>query len=303
MNDEQPPVSADYPFAPHYLNVLGSRMHYIDEGTGNPILLLHGNPTWSYLWRNIIPHLSRIGRVIAPDLIGMGRSGKPDIEYRFFDHVRYLESFIEALNLSNLSLVLHDWGSALGFHYAMRHQQNVNAIAFMEANVRPRYSWDEFDPPMRQTFSDLRTPGLGWDMAVNQNIFIEGMLPGATLRKLSEREMNFYREPFLDPPSRKPLWRWPNELPIAGEPADVFNAVKEYSRQLCHSTLPKLLLFVSPGGIIDAGQVAWCREHLPNLKSVYLGKGYHFIQEDYPQRIGEEIAAWLESLTTAFRAP
>jgi haloalkane dehalogenase len=268
-------------------------MHYIEEGVGDPILLLHGNPTWSYLWRNIIPHLSKVGRVIAPDLIGMGRSDKPDIDYRFFEHAQYLEGLIEGLNLRNVTLVLHDWGSVLGFHYAMRHEDNVKGIAFMEANVRPRYTWDEFEAPVRETFKRLRSPDAGWELAVNQNIFIEQMLPGAVVRKLSEREMSFYREPFLDPASRKPLWRWPNELPIAGEPADVFAAVEQYSARLCTSLLPKLLLYVSPGGIIDASLMEWCQKNMPNLKTVYLGEGYHFIQEDHPDRIGLEVAQWV----------
>ena len=248
-------ISAAYPFAPHYMDVLGSRMHYVDEGSGDPILLLHGNPTWSYLWRNIIPALTGHGRVIAPDLIGMGRSAKPDISYRFFEHVQYLETLIEKLDLKQVTLVIHDWGSVLGFYYAMRHVGNVKGIAFMEANVRPRYSWDEFDPPFRQTFRDFRSQDVGWDQIVNQNIFIEQMLPGGILRKLSEAEMAFYREPFLEPSNRKPLWRWPNELPIAGEPADVFAAVEAYSKWLQETLIPKLLLYVSPGGIIDAAQV------------------------------------------------
>ncbi len=286
-------ISAAFDYEPHYCDVLGSRMHYLDEGSGDPIVLLHGNPTWSYLWRNIIPYLREKGRVIAPDLIGMGRSDKPAIEYRFVDHVRYLETLIDTLGLQHITLVIHDWGSVLGFHYAMRHETNVNGIAFMEANILPRYSWDEFDEQTRETFRRLRTPDIGWDMAVNQNMFIEQLLPGATRRRLSETEMNYYREPFIDPAARKPLWRWPNELPIAGEPPDVFAAVEAYNRGLQQSNLPKLLLYVSPGAVITAPVVEWCRGHLPNLQTVYLGEGIHFIQEDYPEQIGQAVAAWL----------
>lgn len=229
-------VSAAFPYQPHYVEVIGSRMHYVDEGRGDPILLLHGNPTWSYLWRNIIPHLSTVGRVVAPDLIGMGRSDKPDIPYRFFDHVRYLERFIAALDLRHVTLVIHDWGSVLGFHYAMRHESNVKGIAFMEANVRPRYGWDEFDEASRRTFKELRDPDRGWHMAVEENVFIETLLPGATVRQLTEEEMNHYREPFRAVASRTPLWQWARELPIAGEPPDVFAAVEDYSE--CHEEGP-----------------------------------------------------------------
>ncbi len=289
-------ISAEFNYEPHYCEVLGSRMHYIDEGSGDPIVLLHGNPTWSYLWRNIIPYLREKGRVIAPDLIGMGRSDKPDIEYRFVDHVNYLETLISTLDLQHITLVIHDWGSVLGFHYAMRHETNIKGIAFMEANILPRYSWDEFDEQTRETFRRLRTPDIGWDLAVNQNLFIEQLLPGATKRQLSEAEMNYYREPFIDPASRKPLWRWPNELPIAGEPPDVFAAVEAYNRGLQQSNLPKLLLYVTPGAVITAPVVEWCRNHLTNLQTVYLGEGIHFIQEDYPEQIGKAVAEWLPML-------
>ena len=285
-------ISSDFPYRPHYVEVLGSRMHYIDEGQGDPILLLHGNPTWSYLWRNIIPHLSTKGRVIAPDLIGMGRSDKPDISYRFFDHVRYLEGFIAALNLQDITLVIHDWGGVLGFHYAMRHEHNVKGIAFMETNVRPRYSWDEFEEPSRHTFEQLRTPEVGWQLAVERNIFIEDLLPGAIIRQLTTEEMNYYREPFQTLASRTPLWQWPRELPIAGDPPDVFAAVERYSQRLQQSSLPKLLLYVSPGSIISSETVEWCQRHFKQLETVHLGPGIHFIQEDYPHQIGQAVADW-----------
>lgn len=270
-------------------------MHYVDEGEGETVLLLHGNPTWSYLWRNIIPHLSGLRRVIAPDLIGMGLSDKPDIEYRFFDHVRYLDDFILALNLRNITLVVHDWGSVLGFHYARRFANNVKGIVFMEANVRPRYSWDEFESAS-ETFKKLRSPEIGRRMAIEENIFIEELLPGAVLRQLGETEMNYYRQPFVQARTRKPLWQWANELPIAGEPPDVFAAVEEYSAWLQQSLIPKLLLFVTPGAIITDSVRRWCQEHLPRLETVHLGAGIHFIQEDYPNEIGQAIAAWMQRI-------
>ncbi len=302
----EPDISPAFPFESKYVEVLGSRadarpsgrMHYVEEGSGEPILFLHGNPTSSYLWRNVIPHVSALGRCIAPDLIGMGKSDKPEIEYRFFDHSRYVEGFIEALGLRNITLVVHDWGSALGFHYARRHEGNVRGIAFMEAIVRP-LTWDEWPEQARQMFQAFRTPGVGEKMILEQNMFVEAVLPGAIFRKLSDEEMSRYREPYPDPKSRRPTWRWPNEIPIEGEPADVVETVQSYSDWLKRTPLPKLLLYAQPGAIMrnpstgsGQGMVSWCQENLPNLKSVDIGPGVHFVQEDRPHEIGEAIAAW-----------
>ena len=289
-------ISAAFPFTSHYVNVEGVRLYYVEQGTGDPILFLHGNPTSSYLWRNIIPYLTPHGRCLALDLVGMGKSDKPDIEYRFFDHVKYVEGFIENLGLKNLTLVVHDWGSALGFHYAMRHESNVKGLAFMEAILMPVLSWELFPQDFKETFQAFRTPTVGWDMIVNKHMFVEQILPGAIVRQLSEEEMNHYREPYTDPASRKPLWRWPNEIPIAGEPADVVAAVETYNRQLQQSTLPKLLFSATPGALINAPAVAWCRQNLKNLKVVDIGPGIHFLQEDNPHLIGSELATWYKSL-------
>lgn len=289
-------ISADHPFKSNYIEVHGSKMHYIDEGQGDPILFLHGNPTSSYLWRNIIPHVSSLGRCIALDLIGMGKSDKPDIDYRFFDHVTYVEGFIEALGLKNITLVIHDWGSALGFHYAMHHEANVKGIAFMEAVLLPAPSWEGFPEDSRETFQAFRTPEVGWDLIVNQNIFVEKILPGGVVRPLSEAEMDHYRAPFVELASRKPIWRWPNEIPIAGEPADVTEAVLAYNQKLQQSNMPKLLFHATPGAIISPPMVDWCRQNLKNLQTVDLGHGNHFLQEDHPHRIGTELAAWVRTL-------
>ena len=298
----EPDISPDYPFKPHYIDVFGSKMHYIDEGSGETILFLHGNPTWSYLWRNVIPHLTRLGRCIAPDLIGFGLSDKPEIEYRWFDHVRYLEGFIEEMGLKRITLVLHDQGSGLGFHYAMRHENNVRGIAFFEAIVRP-YAWDEFSTPeFREIFRTFRTGGVGgagWKLIVEQNFFIEQLLPQAAGRTLTEREMNYYREPFKDPISRIPIWRFPRETPIGGEPQDVWNAVSQYSRKLQRSELPKLMLYATPGALLTKENVAWCKQNIRSLQSVFLGPGSHFLQESSPHRIGREVAAWYSSLPSA----
>ena len=285
-----------FPYRSHYIEVQGSTLHYIDEGSGDPILFLHGNPTSSYLWRNIIPYLTPLGRCIALDLIGMGKSGKPDIEYRFFDHVKYVEGFIEKLALRNITLVIHDWGSALGFHYAMRHESNVKGLAFMEAIVAPVPSWEAFPASARAMFQAFRTPEVGWDLIVNQNAFIEQVLPGAIVRKLTEEEMNHYREPFKDPPARKPLWRWPNEIPIEGRPADVTEAVATYNAKLQQSELQKLLFYATPGAIMRSPVVHWCQQNLKNLKTVDIGPGIHYLQEDNPHLIGLELANWRKNL-------
>ena len=289
-------ISPDFPYASHYVEVEDSTMHYIETGTGDPVLFLHGNPTSSYLWRNIIPYVSPLGRCIALDLIGMGKSDKPDIEYRFFDHVKYVEGFIRALDLQHITLVLHDWGSALGFHYASRHAANVKGLAFMEAILKPIASWEEMDEGGRQMFQALRTPELGWDLVVNQHIFVERAIPGSIMRPLTEVEMNHYREPFTDPASRKPIWRWPNEIPIAGEPADVVEAVESYSRWLQSTELPKLLLYATPGAVITAQEVQWCQQHLKHLTTAAIGEGIHYLQEDNPHGIGAALARWYQTL-------
>lgn len=289
-------ISADFPFKSNFIEVHGSIMHYVDEGSGDPILFLHGNPTSSYLWRNIIPYMTTLGRCIAPDLIGMGKSGKPDIEYRFSDHARYLEGFIEKTGLTNITLVVRDWGSALGFHYAMRHEDNIKGVAFMEAIILPTPSWDDFPADARDMFQTLRTPEVGWDLIMKKNVFVENVLPGAVLRELTQEEMNRYREPFKEPPSRKPTWRWPNELPIAGEPADVVELVETYNRWLQDTGLPKLLFYAEPGALTPAPVVEWCRSNLKNLKTVDIGAGIHFVQEDHPHLIGSELAEWYQNL-------
>jgi len=289
-------ISADFPYKSNYIEVHGSKIHYVDEGSGDPILFLHGNPTSSYLWRNVIPHVTSLARCIAPDLIGMGKSDKPDIEYRFFDHAEYLEGFIDEMGIRNITLVVHDWGSALGFHSAMRHENNVKGLAFMEAILLPVPSWEMFDPDLKAIFQGFRTPDVGWDMIVNKNMFVEQVLPEATVRKLREEEMRHYREPFREPSSRKPLWRWPNELPIEGEPANVVEAVENYNQWLQQTDLPKLLFYGHPGVIITAPVVEWCKRNLKQLKTVDIGRGLHYLQEDNPHLIGAELANWYKSL-------
>lgn len=290
-------ISSEFPFKSNYIEVNGSKIHYIEEGEGDPILFLHGNPTSSYLWRNIIPYLKDLGRCIAPDLIGMGKSDKPDIDYSFFDHVKYIEGFIEKMNLQNITLVIHDWGSALGFHYAMRNEANVKGIAFMEAILMP-LKWESFtDEETRKIFKTFRTPKLGWDMIVNQNFFVEQILGKiGSVRNLSEEEMNHYRKPFEKPEHRKPVWKWPNEIPIEGIPQDVTEAVQSYNQKLQESNIPKLFFYAEPGILGTKPAVDWCNTNLKNLKVVNIGPGVHYLQEDNPHLIGSEIAKWYDSI-------
>ena len=293
-NPQRPPaISADFPFAVRDFQVHGARMAYIDEGSGDPIVFLHGNPTSSYLWRNVIPHVRDVGRCIAPDLIGMGRSDKPDIGYRFVDHALYIDGFLEALGLDRITFVVHDWGSALGFDWAMRHESRVRGLAFMEAILGPVPSWEQFTPQGREIFKKLRTPGVGETMVLDHNMFVEQLLPGSVVRSLSPAEMQHYRAPFVERTARKPMLAWPREIPIAGEPADVVTVVSRYRYALCQSQLPKLLFTVEPGMLVRAPLVAWCRASLPKLDVIALGRGLHFVQEDHPHAIGEHIAAWV----------
>jgi haloalkane dehalogenase len=289
-------ISTNFPFESHYVEVLGSQMHYIDEGEGDPILFIHGNPTSSYLWRNIIPHVEPYGRAIAVDLIGMGRSDKPDIDYRFVDHAKYLQAFIEKLDLKNITLVIHDWGSALGFNYAMKNQDNIKGIAFMEAFLKP-LTWDTFPQEAKDIFQKFRTPKVGYELIVNQNFFVEKAMPSAMIRNLTEEEMSHYREPFMTVESRKPVWVWPNEIPIDGKPADVYQIVTNYSKWLQRTEIPKLLIYVNPGGLIDPVMVKWSETTLKNLETVYVGQGIHYIQEDHPHAIGKALASWIQQHT------
>jgi haloalkane dehalogenase len=277
--------------AEHDLKILDSTIHYRESGAGDPIVFLHGNPTSSYLWRNVIPRLESEGRCLAPDLIGMGQSGKPDIGYRFVDHARYLDAWFDALAISRVTLVLHDWGSALGFHWASRHTERVAAIAFMEAIVKP-LTWSEWPEKAREVFRGFRTPGVGEKLIFERNVFIENVLPGSILRTLTAEEMDAYRAPFRDPKSRTPVWRWPNEIPLEGEPKDVVESVTAYGRWLAASEVPKLLLAFEPGAILGPELVDYCRAHFRNLEVRHLGRGSHFVQEDQPEAIGDAIRGW-----------
>lgn len=288
-------ISPEFSFESKYVEIHGSKMHYVEQGEGDPILFLHGNPTSSYLWRNIIPHMESQGRCIAVDLIGMGKSDKPKIQYRFDDHYEYLEEFISQLGLKNITLVVHDWGSGLGFHYAMTNEGNVKGIAFMEAIVRS-WTWAEFDKEFKIPFKLMRMPVIGWFMVSVMNGFLNQMMPQTILRELSPDEWEAYHQPFKKISARKPVRQWPREVPIDGHPADVHNIVSNYSMRLQQSQIPKLLIYAKPGAVLTEETAQWCQDVMPNLEAVFVGDGIHYIQEDHPHEIGEAICEWYQKL-------
>lgn len=285
------PISAADAYERHRIALLETEISYVDTGAGEPVVFLHGNPTSSYLWRNVIPHVEGLGRCLAPDLVGMGDSGAaPDGSYRFVDHARYLDAWFEALGLTNVTLVVHDWGSALGFYWAYRHPERVRGIAYMEAVVRP-LTWEDWREESRQIFQNLRSEA-GEEMVLEKNLFIEGILPSAVLRDLTEEEMNVYRRPYLEPgESRRLTLTWPQELPINGEPEDVVSIVDDYSKWLAQSDVPKLFVNAEPGAILTGSQREFCRAW-PNQEEVTV-RGVHFVQEDSPHEIGEAVATFV----------
>jgi haloalkane dehalogenase len=282
------------------LDVLDSTIAYREAGDSRApvVLFLHGNPTSSYIWRNILPLVAPVAHYIAPDLIGFGQSGKPEIDYRFVDHVRYLDAFLDRTGITSAFVVAQDWGSALAFHLAARKPDFIRGLAFMEF-IRPMPTWNDFHPDQVETFQKFRTPGVGEEMILQGNAFVEGVLPAATVRKLTEEEMAVYRAPFLTPESRRPTWRFPNELPIAGQPADVYTAVERAHRALAQSTYPKLLFVGNPGALISPSFADSFARELNNCRVVHLSSGLHYLQEDHPDAIGASIKEWLVELRIA----
>lgn len=275
--------------------LLGSTMAYRKTAQrGAPLaLFLHGNPTSSYIWRNVIPHVAPVARCIAPDLIGFGQSGKPDIAYRFEDHVHYLDAFLDAAGIGSAYLVGQDWGASLALHLAARRPQFVKGLAFMEF-VRPARDWEDFHsvPAARELFQKFRTPGLGEQLILHDNAFVQG-LARTVVRKLNDEEMAAYRAPFPTPRSRLPVWRLPNEIPIAGQPADVHATLERALEALRASVYPKLLFAAEPGATLTPAYAAELAASLQNCRLVKLGAGIHNLQEDYPEVIGQAVAEWI----------
>ena len=281
-----------------YTEVLAKRMAHVESGEGDPVLFLHGNPTSSYLWREVMAAMAGAGRLLAPDLIGMGDSDKlddpgPD-SYRFVEHRDYLDAWIDAVvPEGKITLVIHDWGSALGFHWAEHNRERVRAIAYMEAIVRP-ISWDEWPERIRALFQAMRSEA-GEAMILEKNIFVERILPGSILRQLSEAEMAEYRRPFLNPgEDRRPTLTWPRQIPLDGEPADVAEIVAGYCEWLTGSNIPKLFVNAEPGAILTGPMRETARGFAKQTEVTV--RGSHFIQEDSGQEIGREIMQWIKTL-------
>lgn len=291
-----PVINDNLTYSISQVDVLNSTMSYIDEGEGNPVLFIHGNPTSSYLWRNVIPYVSKHNRAIAIDLIGMGQSGKPDIDYRYQDHYRYLNEFIDKLALTNITLVVHDWGAGLGFNYARLNPNKVKAIVFMEGVLPPIFpqpSFKAMGKEMGGMFRALKDPVQGRDMVFNKHLFVEKILPNFVNRTLTEQAMKYYRAPYIKTEYRKPILAWPQAIPIAGEPEDnvlVMNKIKKY---MLTTRTPILLLYADPGVLVNEEVKRWYVTNIKNIETVFVGQGMHFIQEDQPDAIGKAIEEWM----------
>ena len=280
-------------------DIFGKEMSYLEIGEGDPIVFLHGNPTSSYLWRNIIPHVSQMGRCIAPDLIGQGNSDKLDDSgpdsYRYVEQRKYLFELLKQIGVeSNVTLVIHDWGSALGFDWAMQNPDSVKGVCYMEAIVKPIESWDDWPENARGIFQGFRSES-GDEMVLEKNLFVEGVLPAAILRDLEEEEMNEYRRPFSEPgESRRPTLTWPREIPIEGFPDDVTEIVTNYAKFMAESAFPKLFINAEPGAILQGKQREFCRQWKNQTETTVAGN--HFIQEDSPDEIGSALSSWYSSI-------
>ncbi|MGB8332707.1 MAG: haloalkane dehalogenase [Polyangiales bacterium] len=289
-------ISSEDPHPRKRIAIEDSEISFVDTGGDGPnVVFLHGNPTSSYLWRNVIAEVAPVARCLAPDLIGMGDSGQSSTGYRFVDHRRYLDAWFDAVVGSEpVFLVIHDWGSGLGFHWAERHREQVKGIAYMEAIVQPIPSWNEWAEPARKIFQAMRSPA-GEEIILEKNVFIERILPSSIMRKLSDEEMSRYRARFTEPgESRRPTLTWPRQIPIGGEPKDVHDIVETYSRWLASSTaLPKLFINAEPGIILIGPQREFARQ-LPNQEEITV-KGLHFIQEDSPVEIGQAVARFVQA--------
>lgn len=290
-------ISSDFPFAARFVEVKGSLLHYVEDGTGDPVFFTHGNPASSYIWRNIIPHVAPHARAIAVDLIGFGKSDKPDIAYGFDDSYAYLEGFIEALGLTNITLAVQDWGSGLGFHFANQHRDRIKGIVFMEAMHR-EIDFTALSRSDKILMKLIRAPFASWLMLGVMNSFVKQMLPDWILRDLNRAEMAAYLSPFPTVKSRKPIYVFPSDVPVEGKPEHISRAVADCAQWLTETDIPKLFFHADPGVLIRQKDVAWIQENFSNLTSVDLGQGLHFLQEDHPHEIGRAIADWYLALST-----
>lgn len=281
--------------ASKYIDVCGSKMHYIEAGQGRPILFLHGVPTSSYVWRHIIPHLALLGRCIAPDLIGFGSSAKPNIDYSITDHIRYIEKFIDALKLDNLVIIMHGLGSVIGFDYAMKHEKRCAGLVFYESLLRSENGYD-VSLPLQEQLNNFAQQESELDLATDGTSFVDKMILQSIMRRLTEEEMQNYRQPFSTKASCKPITQYLKEMPKGLNNSKVDKIIADYSVKLTKSTLPKLMLYSVPGFITTIATVMWAKEHIPNLELVDIGDELHLGQEVYSERIGETISAWLQAI-------
>lgn len=297
-------ISADFPFESKFIEINGVKMHYIDENNANipnqtTFVCIHGNPTSSYLWRNIIPYLKTKGRVIAFDLIGFGKSDKPTLDYSLATHATYVDAFINSLKLHHIVFVIHDWGLALGMSYARRNEDKIKGLVFMEGILKPM-KWKDFAyEPIRTVFRLFRTPVIGKFMNVNLNMFVQTvLLKLGSNRNLTKEEKAYYNKPFQHKKDRIPVYLFPKFLPLNGKPKDAYKLANENHKWLQKTKLPKLLFWVNPGILIKPKAVEEVKKSYPNLTDILLGEATHFIQEDYPHEIGENIIKWYQTLTT-----
>lgn len=279
-------------------NVLDSTIHYQDSGTGTALVFLHGNPSSSHLWRNVLPRVGP-GRLLAPDLIGMGRSGKPDLPYLFADHARYLDAWFDTLDLARVVLVGHDWGGALAFDWAARHPERVLGIAFLESIVKPM-AWDDLSPQARARSEAIRTPGTGEDMVLDQNLFVRQAFTGGVLTPVDDADLETYLVPYPTRDSRRPILAWARQLPLSGEPAELVARIESYDAWLATSTnVPKLLMTFegSPTLLIGEELAEWCRTNIAALETVACGQAGHHAPEDRPEAIAAAISTWADQHT------
>jgi haloalkane dehalogenase len=292
-------VANQPPLPSKYVEVYGSKMHFVEKGEGKTILFLHGIPTSCYVWRNIMPYLAPLGRCIAVDLIGFGKSEKPDIEYSVLDHIKYIEKFIETLKLKNITLIMHGWGSVIGLDYAMRHPKSCTGLVFYEAFLR---SLDDSDIslPYQEPLIKLQDQDNIDDLVMNGASFVDKIIPQTVMRTLSTEEMDHYREPFLQLGTGKPILQYLNELPRGDNKSKVDALIANYSKKLTQSSLPKLMLYSIPGFITTIATVMWAKEHLPNLEIIDIGEELHLAQETYPQLMGKTISIWMQGVEQAY---
>lgn len=288
-------ISDKLTYPSKYVEVLGSKMHYVEAGRGDPILFLHGIPTSCYVWRNVIPYLAPLGRCIAPDLIGFGRSDKPNITYSVFDHIKYIQHFIEALKLKKIILVMHGWGSLIGFSYAMSNEKNCKGLVFYEAFLRSSNGYD-LSLPFQEQLVMLESEESIADLVTNGASFIDKVIPQHVMRQLTEKELEYYREPFLEEGAGKPIVQYLKELPKGNVDSKVEALIADYSKKLTKSKLPKLMLYSVPGFITTIATVMWAKDHLPNLEIVDIGEELHLAQESNPKLLGEAISVWMQGV-------